>query len=97
LFLNTKNEVLKSLTITIGCLDSSLISPRELFRTAISTNSACVIVSHNHPSGDPTPSREDIDVTRRLVQSGETIGISVLDHLIIGDGRWISLKERGLM
>lgn len=97
LFLNTKNEVLKIKTITIGCLDASLITPRELFREAISMNSASVIVAHNHPSGDPTPSREDIEVTKRLASAGETIGIEMLDHLVIGDGRWISLKERGMM
>lgn len=97
LFLNTKNEVLKTKTITIGSLDASLITPRELFREAISLSSASVIAAHNHPSGDPTPSAEDIKVTKRLVQAGEMIGIEVLDHIVIGDGRWISLKERGLM
>lgn len=96
LFLNTKNEVLKIRTITIGSLDASLISPRELFREAISMNSASVIVAHNHPSGDPTPSREDVQVTKRLFEAGEVVGIEVLDHLVIGDGRWVSLKERGL-
>jgi len=97
LFLNTKGEVLKTERITVGTLDSSLISPRDLFRKALGWGSASVIVAHNHPSGDPTPSQEDITVTKRLVQAGEYVGISVLDHLIIGDGRWVSLKERGLM
>lgn len=97
IFLNTKNEVLKIRTITVGCLDSSLITPRELFREAISCNSASVIVAHNHPSGDPTPSREDVEVSKRLIESGKIIGIEVLDHLVIGDGKWISLKERGLI
>lgn len=97
IFLNTKNEVLKVRTITIGSLDASVITPRELFREAISCNSASVIIAHNHPSGDPTPSRADIDVTNRLAQAGTTIGIEVLDHMVIGDGRWVSLKERGLM
>lgn len=97
IFLNTKNEVLKINTITIGSLDASLITPRELFREAISMSSASVIIAHNHPSGDPSPSREDIDVSKRLVQAGQMIGIEVLDHVIIGDGRWVSLKERGLM
>lgn len=96
-FLNTKGEVLKTPTITLGTLDASLISPRELFREALGCGTASVIVAHNHPSGDPTPSREDITVTKRLVQAGEFIGIEVLDHLIIGDNRWVSLKERGLM
>jgi len=96
-FVNTKNEVLKTRIITIGTLDSSLVAPRELFREAISMNSASVIIAHNHPSGDPTPSREDIAITKRLCQAGELVGIPVLDHLIIGDGRHLSLKEKGLM
>lgn len=97
IFLNTKGEVLKIVTITVGTLNESLISPRELFREALGCNGASVIVAHNHPSGDPTPSKEDITITKRLVQAGEYIGIEVLDHMIIGDGRWVSLKERGLM
>lgn len=96
-FLNSKNEVLKVRTITVGSLNASVITPRELFREAISHNSASVIVAHNHPSGDPTPSKEDIDVTKRLVQAGEYVGIEVLDHVVLGDGRWISLKERCLI
>ena len=97
LFLNNKHEVLRIRTITIGSLTASIITPRELFREAISTNSAAVIIAHNHPSGDPAPSQEDIDVTKRICQAGEMIGIDVLDHLVIGDGRWVSLKERGLL
>jgi DNA repair protein RadC len=97
IFVNTKNEVLRTKSITTGTLDSSLITPRELFREAISMNSASVIIAHNHPSGDPTPSREDIATTKRICQTGEVIGIEVLDHLIIGDGRWLSLKTQGLM
>jgi len=97
IFLNNKNEVLKIRTITVGSLNASVVTPREVFREAISCNSASVIVAHNHPSGDPTPSKEDIDVAKRLVQAGEYVGIEVLDHVVIGDGRWISLKERGLM
>ena len=97
IFLNNKNEVLKIRTITIGSLNASIITPRELFREAISSNGASVIIAHNHPSGDPAPSKEDIDVTKRLLQAGQMIGIEVLDHIIIGDGRWVSLKERGLM
>ncbi len=97
LFLNTKNEVLKTRTITVGILDSSLITPRELFREAIAMNSASVIVAHNHPSGDPAPSKEDIALTRRLIESGKLIGIDVLDHVIVGDNKWISLRERNLI
>ena len=97
IFLNNKTEVLKVRTITIGSMDCSMITPRELFREGLSGNCASVIIAHNHPSGDPMPSKEDIDVSKRLVQAGQMIGIEVLDHVIIGDGRWISLKERGLM
>lgn len=97
LFLNNKNEVLKIRTISIGSLDASIITPRELFREAISCNSAGVIIAHNHPSGDPAPSKEDIDVSKRLQEAGRMIGIEVLDHLVIGDGRWVSLKERGII
>lgn len=97
LLLNTRHEVLKIRSVTIGGLDSSIIEPRDLFREAMSANSAAIIVAHNHPSGDPTPSREDITVTRRLCEAGRLLGIEVLDHLVIGDGRWVSLKERGLM
>ncbi|MGB9588898.1 MAG: RadC family protein [Armatimonadota bacterium] len=95
--LNTKGEVLKIRDVTIGTLNSTVVIPRDVFRIAVASNSASVIVAHNHPSGDPTPSRDDINITRRLVEAGEIVGIEVLDHLIVGDGRWISLKERGLM
>lgn len=95
--LNNKNEVLKTRTISIGSLEASIVTPRELFREAISANSASVIIAHNHPSGDPTPSQEDINVSKRLHQAGQLVGIDVLDHLVIGDGRWVSLKERDLM
>lgn len=97
IYLNVKNEVLKTCTITVGGLSSSVITPRELFRQGISSNSASVIVAHNHPSGDPSPSPEDINVSKRLTEAGKMIGIEVLDHVIIGDGRWISMKERGLI
>ncbi len=97
IYLNSRTEVLKVRTVTIGSLDGSLITPRELFREAISSNSASVIVAHNHPSGDPSPSKEDVDVTKRLVQAGKMIGIEVIDHIIIGDGRWVSMSERGLL
>jgi DNA repair protein RadC len=97
IFLNSRNEVLKTRTISVGSLDSSLITPRDLFREGISSNAAAVIIAHNHPSGDPSPSPEDIAISKRLIQAGQMIGIEVLDHVIIGDGRWLSLKERGLI
>lgn len=97
LFLNTKNHVLAQETLSIGSLNASIVHPREIFRAAIKRSSASIICAHNHPSGDPTPSPEDIQITERLVQAGELIGIEVLDHVIIGDKHYISLKEQGLM
>lgn len=95
--LSTKNHVLGISSISIGSLNSSLVHPRECFKEAIRRNSNAIILLHNHPSGDPTPSREDIDVTRRLADGGQILGIEVLDHVIIGDNRYISLKERGIL
>ncbi|MDO8684869.1 MAG: DNA repair protein RadC [Armatimonadota bacterium] len=97
LFMDTRNQVIRRKTISIGGLDASLIHPRELFKEAISCLSASVIVCHNHPSGDPTPSQDDLDVTQRLIEAGKIIGIALLDHIILGDGKWVSLKEKGLM
>ncbi len=95
LFLNTKNQIIHSQTIFIGTLNSSVVHPREIFREAVRRSSASIIVAHNHPSGDPTPSPEDINVTKRLVKAGRIMGIELLDHLVIGDGKFISLKEKG--
>ncbi|MDU0329741.1 RadC family protein [Paenibacillus barengoltzii] len=97
LFLNTKNHVIAQETLSIGSLNASIVHPREVFRAAIKCSSASVVCAHNHPSGDPTPSPEDIRMTRRLCEAGEIIGIDVLDHIVIGDGKFVSLKERGLM
>ncbi|MCL5781660.1 hypothetical protein P378_13535 [Desulforamulus profundi] len=97
LLLNTKNQVLARETISIGTLNSSMVHPRELFKIAIRRSAASVILVHNHPSGDPTPSREDISLTKRLVEAGEIIGIDVLDHIVIGDNRFTSLKSKGLI
>lgn len=97
LFLNTKNHVIGKQTIFVGSLDSSIVHPREVYKEAIRRSSASVICLHNHPSGDPTPSREDIAVTRTLREAGELVGITLLDHIIIGDGKYISLKEQGYM
>ena len=97
LYLNTKNEITSSEDASIGNLNSSIVHPREVFRTAVKKGAAAIIVVHNHPSGNPTPSQNDLDITKRLVEVGELIGIPVLDHLIIGDGSYISLKEKLLM
>jgi DNA repair protein RadC len=97
LFLNTKNHVIHRETLSVGTLNASLVHPREVFRAAIKCSSASIICLHNHPSGDPTPSPEDVTLTRRLQEAGELVGIDVLDHLVIGDNRFISLKEQGYM
>ncbi|CAM4195132.1 DNA repair protein RadC [Paenibacillus endophyticus] len=97
LFLNTKNHIIGRETLSVGTLNASLVHPREVFRAAISRSSASIICIHNHPSGDPTPSPEDITLTRRLAEAGQLVGIEVLDHLVIGDGRFVSLKEQGHM
>ncbi|QTD43256.1 DNA repair protein RadC [Sporosarcina sp. Te-1] len=97
LFLNVKNEVLHKQTVFIGSLNSSIVHPREIFREAVKRSAASIIVAHNHPSGHPTPSPEDIEVTKRLVEAGSIVGIELLDHVIIGDHRFISLKEKGYM
>lgn len=95
LFLNTKNHIVAKETLSMGSLNASLVHPREVFRAAIKQGSASLICAHNHPSGDPTPSREDINLTNRLVEAGNIIGIELLDHVIIGDGIFVSLKEQG--
>jgi DNA repair protein RadC len=95
--LDTKNRVMKIVTVSIGTLDSSLVHPREVFKDAIISSASSLIVAHNHPSGDPTPSNEDVRVTRRLLEAGQLLGIDLLDHIVLGDNRFISLKERGLM
>jgi DNA repair protein RadC len=93
LLLNTQHRVIRDVLVTRGLLDASLIHPREVFRPAIVESAAGVILVHNHPSGDPTPSVEDRAVTRQLSEVGRAIGISVLDHVIVGEGRYVSLGE----
>ena len=95
--LDTKNKVMGVEEISVGSLNTSLVHPREVFRPAIRKACASVILIHNHPSGDPTPSREDLEVTRRLTEAGKLMGIEVLDHLVIGDGKFISFREKGLL
>jgi DNA repair protein RadC len=97
IMLNTKNIVISVCDISMGSLNSSIVHPREVFCEAIKKRSASIIICHNHPSGDPTPSSEDINITNRLRECGKIIGIELLDHLIIGNGIFISLKEKGIL
>jgi len=97
IMLNTKNMVISVRDVSIGSLNSSIVHPREVFCEAIKKRSASIIVCHNHPSGDPTPSNEDINITNRLRECGKIIGIELIDHLIIGNGVYISLKEKGIL
>lgn len=96
LYLDSRNRLLGSDTLYVGSLNASHIRVGEVFREAVKRNCASLIVAHNHPSGDPTPSPEDIEVTRQLVAAGNLLGIEVLDHLIVGRQRFVSLRERGL-
>lgn len=97
LLLDTKLRVLKKVMISTGSINQSIVHPREVFSPAIRESAAAIIVLHNHPSGDPSPSPEDQKLTDRLVRTGEIIGIELLDHLIIGDGKYVSFAERGLL
>jgi len=95
--LDTKHRVLGMVTVSIGSIDHTFMTPHGIFRDALLENAAAVVLAHNHPSGDPEPSRDDERVTRRLVEAGRLVGIEVLDHLVIGGGRWVSLARRGLV
>ena len=97
LALNTKNHVTAVLPVSSGSLNASIVHPRELFQRAILANAASIIVCHNHPSGDPTPSPEDIALTRKLVEAGQLVDIPILDHVILGYGKYSSFKEMGLL
>ncbi|MBI1757049.1 MAG: DNA repair protein RadC [Fimbriimonas ginsengisoli] len=95
ILLNTKNGIIRSLPVHIGTLDASLVGPREIFREAIREGASSLIVAHNHPSGDPTPSQEDRDITGKLAEIGEMLQIPLLDHVIIGERRFHSFRDRG--
>jgi DNA repair protein RadC len=97
LLLDAKNKLIREVKVSEGTLTNSLIHPREAFREAIRESAASVIFVHNHPSGDPEPSRDDIAVTERLKATGDIVGINVLDHVIVGDGKYVSLKEKGIL
>lgn len=97
LLLNTKNHVISREEVSVGSLNASIVHPREIFAVPLRKSAASVILVHNHPSGDPSPSQEDLEVTRRLVDAGSILGIAVRDHIIIGDGCFFSFKEKGLL
>ncbi|NLJ78751.1 MAG: DNA repair protein RadC [Tissierellia bacterium] len=95
--LDTKNQIISIERISIGNLNASIVHPREVFNAAIRRSANAIILIHNHPSGDPTPSSEDVNITNRLIEAGSIIGIKVLDHIIIGDNRYISFKQRNII
>jgi DNA repair protein RadC len=97
LALDVRHRLKQETVVSVGCLTSSLVHPREVFQVAVAARAAALILFHNHPSGDPEPSAEDVSITRRLASAGTLMGIEVLDHVILGAGRFVSLKERGIL
>ncbi|HCW04451.1 MAG TPA: hypothetical protein DGK91_07950 [Clostridium sp.] len=97
ILVNTKNRVILMKDVSVGSINTSIVHPREVFTEAIKRNATSIIICHNHPSGDPTPSNEDVNITHRLRECGKLIGIQVLDHIIIGNGSYVSMKEKGIL
>ena len=97
LLLDGKNRIIRRVQVSVGSLNQSIVHPREVFIPAVKESAAAIILVHNHPTGDPAPSSEDIAITRRLREAGDIMGIKVLDHIIIGDGEFMSFVERGLL
>ena len=97
LFLDSRKRIIKQETIFIGSRVSSTIHPRQIFKTALAESAAAIILVHNHPSGDPKPSEEDIEITKQITEAGDILGIQVLDHIIVGDNKYFSLSERGYL
>ncbi|HEX7343006.1 MAG TPA: DNA repair protein RadC, partial [bacterium] len=95
LYLNTRNRVIRDEIISIGTLNMSVVHPREVFLPAVEFSAAAIILAHNHPSGDPTPSEEDLDITHQMVEAGKVMGIEVFDHIIIGEDAYVSLQQEG--
>jgi DNA repair protein RadC len=95
ILLDTKHRLLRTTILSVGTLDASIVHPREVFRAAAAAGAAALVLFHNHPSGDPTPSDDDVALTKRLVRAGDLMGITVLDHVIISESRFCSLKDRG--
>ncbi|MBX6394942.1 MAG: DNA repair protein RadC [Alicyclobacillaceae bacterium] len=97
LHLDTKHRILGEEVVSVGSLNASIVHPREIFKTALKRSAAAVVCAHNHPSGDPTPSPEDVDVTKRLSEAGRILGIDLLDHVVIGHGAFVSMRELGFV
>jgi DNA repair protein RadC len=97
LLLDGKNRIIREVQVSEGSLNQSIVHPREVFSPAVRESAAAIILVHNHPTGDPTPSREDIDITRRLKEAGDLMGVRVLDHIIIGDGTFLSFVAQGML
>jgi DNA repair protein RadC len=97
LMLDTRHRVIRTAVLTVGSLDGTAVQPREVFRQALMASAAAVVMFHNHPSGDPQPSGEDVELTRRMIAAGQLMGIQVIDHVVLGDGRYCSLKESGYL
>ena len=97
LYLNARNQIIHKETVSIGSLSASIVHPREVFLVAITHSAASIILAHNHPSGDVSPSQDDIDLTHRLVRAGDIMGIEILDHIIVASTDFVSLKNRGLI
>lgn len=95
--LDTKHRLLEVVLVSVGSLDHTFMAPREVYRDALLANAAALVLAHDHPSGDPTPSRDDELLTRRLVRAGELVGVELLDHLVVGGERWVSLARRGTL
>ena len=95
--LDTKHRVIELATVSVGSVDHTFMAPREIFRDALLANASALVLGHNHPSGDPEPSRDDEQLTRRLTRAGELVGVDLLDHLVVGGTRWVSLARRGLV
>jgi DNA repair protein RadC len=97
LLLDTRHQVLRSVVLSTGSLDGTPVQPREVFRQALLMSATAVVLFHNHPSGDPDPSKDDVALTHRMVAAGQLIGVSVIDHMVLGDGRYCSLQESGFL
>lgn len=95
--LDTKHRLLEVVLVSVGSIDHTFMAPREVFRDALLANAAALVLAHNHPSGDPEPSRDDELLTRRLTRAGELVGVELLDHLVVGGERWVSLARRGVL